>query len=97
MPSDAAATANGKPVKHIHSRLSRKFPVVLRGAITAFPKGKKQKEAILKHCLPAGMPMMVNDHSTPAMVQESPMAAPPNTNQRIFPIADICALISFSP
>ena len=88
IPSDVAAIARGTPVMQIHNRLSKKFPVVLLGAMTYFPNGKKHRVAILKHCFPTGIPIMVNDHSTPAAHQDSPIAAPPNRNQMMFPNMD---------
>ena len=87
-PKAAAVNDNGKPVTHIQTKFSKKLHVVLLGAITYLPNGKKHKEAILKHCFPAGIPTMVIDHSIPAVHHEIPINAPPNRNQMILPRID---------
>ena len=43
----------------------------------SFPNGAKAKEANLKHCNPRGIPIIVMQHKTPAIIQESPLKKPP--------------------
>ena len=45
-PKAAAVNDNGKPVTHIQTKFSKKLHVVLFGAITYLPNGKKHTEAI---------------------------------------------------
>jgi len=87
-PKVAAVNARGKPVTHIQIKFSKKLPVVPLGATTYLPNGKKHREAILKHCFPAGIPMMVIDHNIPATHHEIPINAPPKRNHMILPRSD---------
>ena len=54
--------------------------------ITLAPNGIKESLAILKNCLPNGIPTIVIHHMDPAKTQAKPPSNPPNINQRILPI-----------
>ena len=54
--------------------------------ITLAPNGIKESLAILKNCLPNGIPTIVIHHMHPAKTQAKPPSNPPNINQRILPI-----------
>ena len=54
--------------------------------ITLAPNGIKESLAILKNCLPNGIPTIVIPHMHPAKTQAKPPSNPPNINQRILPI-----------
>lgn len=83
-PFTAATIASGIPLTSSQIRLSRNEPTPPPYR-TSFPKGKKESPAILKHCIPTGIPMMVMHHSTPAAPQQSPCQNPPQRNQIAFP------------
>src|SRR5690606_36869857 len=57
---------------------------------TSRPKGKSIRTAILKHCNPNGIPMMVKHKTSPAVMYSNAVAKPPNNNQIILPIKFMC-------
>ena len=83
-PMMVASTARVQPVKHIHTMFSRKLPA-LPIYSTVLPKGKKHSLAILKHCLPTGIPIIVIDQIRPAKHQRRPVTAPPSINHIMLP------------
>ena len=62
---------------------------------TFLPNGRKESEAILKHCTPTGAPTIVMHHRHPAISQESAQIQPPKMIHKIFPRVFIT--ISFFP
>ena len=84
IPRLTCATANSKPPKMSHKILSRNLPAPPPYWIS-FPKGKKLKDPNLKHCIPTGMPMMVQHQSKPIRYQPKPVKMPPKRNQIILP------------
>lgn len=60
---------------------------------TSFQKGNKDNPAILKHCFPKGMPMIIMHQSTPSRTHKIHDHQPTKTNQRILPNV----FIFFSP
>ena len=85
-PIVISAIANGKPVKQIHKIFSRKLPVPPPGLKTYLPNGNKQSVPILKHCFPAGIPIIVIVQNRPAKYQDSPINPPPVRNQIMLPM-----------
>ena len=85
-PIVISAIANGKPVIQIHKRFNKKLPVPPPGFTTYLPNGNKQSVPILKHCFPAGIPMIVIDQNIPAIYQDIPINPPPVRNQIMLPI-----------
>jgi len=49
------------------------------------PKGAKTTPAILKHCIPKGIPTMVTHNTNPPNTYISALISPPNTSQIILP------------
>lgn len=47
---------------------------------TLLPKGKKLRDANLKHCFPTGIPIIVTHQRHPRRHQHNPLIAPPNKN-----------------
>lgn len=85
-PIVVSASANGKPVKQIHKRFIKKFPVPPTGLKTYLPNGNKQRVPILKHCFPTGIPMIVIVQNIPARYQDNPINPPPVRNQIMLPM-----------
>ena len=56
---------------------------------TVFPNGKSDSFAILKHCLPNGIPIMVMHQIMPRKNQDNAEKKPVNKNQRLLPIVFI--------
>ena len=50
-----------------------------------FPKGKRPKEPILKHCSPKGIPITVMQSKNPTIYQAMAAQSPEQKNQIIFP------------
>ena len=59
------------------------------------PKGQRTKPAILKHCTPNGMPMIVMQSKRPTMNHKSDRITPPNTIQSRLPIIFMIFVLSF--
>jgi hypothetical protein len=52
--------------------------------LTSLSNGSRLNEAILKHCLPNGIPMMVRHSTNPTNHHNKAEKKPPSTNQTIF-------------
>lgn len=83
-PFTTAPIARGMPLMTIHKIFARNDMVPPPYWIS-FPKGKKAREANLKHCRPIGIPTIVIHHRIPQNTQESPCHNPQHKNQIIFP------------
>ena len=55
----------------------------------SFPKGKNANIAILNDATPYGIPMIVQQNTSPVTIHASPISSPKNRNQITFPINDI--------
>lgn len=51
----------------------------------SLPKGQKLRIAILKHCIPTGIPIIEMHQTIPAPIQPSPPTKPPQHNHIILP------------
>ena len=71
-------------VKIIQIILRRKEPA-FPSSLIIWPNGLRQNLAILKHCNPKGIPMIVTHHKHPTPNHERAKANPPNIIQVIAP------------
>lgn len=76
--------ANSQPKMIIQRMLRRRLPSPVPASIR-FPKGKRPKLPILKHCKPKGIPTMVMQSKSPAMLQANQDQNPAKRNHIIFP------------
>src|SRR5436190_24400156 len=76
-----------KPPHKIQMRLQKifKHPISLFSLITSFPNGHSTKPAILKHCKPHGIPIIVAHKTKPPTQYPRAASNPPKTNQTRFP------------
>lgn len=79
-----------QPQQTIQMILSSKLPAPWPISM-AFPKGKRPKAPILKHCMPKGIPTIVKHRISPTIAQEIQAQKPEKINQIIFPISLICS------
>lgn len=86
IPNKQDATDNSQPKINIQIIFSRKLPVLLEKTIS-LPNGQMTKEANLKHCIPTGIAIIVQQQSTPLTAHKIDRNSPPKTNHKIFPSA----------
>ncbi len=55
----------------------------------SLPKGTREKKASLKHCIPQGIPIIVQQSATPPTRYPITIKIPPKSNQNILPSIDI--------
>ena len=75
--------ARGKPDARSQIILNRKEPTP-PPYWTSFPKGKQVRPAILKHCIPTGIPIMEIHQRHPTKNQLNALNAPPKINHNRF-------------
>ena len=83
-PITRASRARNSPLITSHNIFARK-EAVPPPYLISFPKGKKAREASLKHCNPIGRPIMVILQMHPATTHEIPIHIPPRQNHSAFP------------
>ena len=76
--------ANSHPKKTIHKTFRRKL-VVQFANIIFLPNGQITKEVSLKHCIPKGIPIIVQQQKKPAIAQRTARIPPPNKTHSSFP------------
>jgi hypothetical protein len=84
-PNKQDNNVNSHPNISIQITLSKKLPTELENTIF-LPNGHNTKEANLKHCIPTGMAIIVQQQITPMIAHKREISNPPNINQSIFPI-----------
>jgi len=83
IPTIKYPTAISQPNKISHKTLAIGCESKLVWIV--FPKGKSEKDAILKHWTPNGIPIMVIHHNKPNIIHNTNDNSPTMTNQRTFP------------
>lgn len=65
--------------------------------LTLAPKGVNAKPAILKHCFPKGIPIIVIQKKIPLNADSTAMGIPPKTSHKIFkktlPVPPVCSTV----
>ena len=83
-PSVQDTTASSHPKNDIQITLSKKLPTLLEKT-TSLPNGQNTNEANLKHCIPAGTAMMVQQQIIPTTPHSTERISPPKINHSILP------------
>lgn len=76
--------ASSQPKINTQRIFSKKLPTLLEKS-TSLPKGQNINEANLKHCIPTGMAIIVQQHIMPTIPHNAERINPPNTNHNILP------------
>lgn len=84
IPNKQDITPNSQPIINIQIMFSKKVPVPLE-KVTSLPKGQNINEANLKHCIPTGMAIIVQQQITPTIPHNTERTNPPNTSHNILP------------
>lgn len=84
IPTVQDITASSHPKINIQITLSKKLLTLLE-KITSLPNGQNTNEANLKHCIPAGIAIMVQQQITPTTPHSTEIISPPNINHSILP------------
>jgi len=83
-PNTQEMTANSHPKTRIQRTFRRKL-VVQFANITFLPNGQITREVNLKHWIPVGMPIIVQQQKRPAIAQRTARIPPPNKTHSMFP------------
>lgn len=84
IPNRQDVTPNSQPNNNIQIMFSKKLPAPFE-KITSLPKGQMIKEANLKHCIPTGIAIIVQQQSTLLTAHKKDRNSPPKTSHKIFP------------
>jgi hypothetical protein len=84
-----------RAIPQIKSHITFAMGCLPKFVVTVEPKGHADKRAILKHCFPNGIPMIVMHRIRPSKNQESAAARPVKINQRMLPINFIAEVLLF--
>ena len=93
-PTATELRNSSQPNSRIHTTFIRQEPGPPPPSIS-LPKGDSTRPAILKHCTPKGIPMIVTQHRRPASAHIMPKTRPPSSSQKIFPSTFIDEDLSF--
>ena len=63
---------------------NKKLPALFE-KITSLPNGQKMSDENLKHCIPAGIAIIVQQHITPMIAHKIDKISPPKINHKMFP------------
>lgn len=81
-PNTHDEIASSQPKTNIQIMFNKKLPM-LSEKITSLPKGQNTNEANLKHCIPAGIAMIVQQQIMPATTHKAERISPPKINHNI--------------
>lgn len=84
IPSRQDTMPSSQPKTTIQIMFSKKLPAPLEKAMS-LPNGQMTKEANLKHCIPTGIAIIVQQQSTPLTAHKKDRNSPPNTSHKTFP------------
>ncbi len=87
--------ANSHPKKISQMMLKIKPPAPKWPSSISLPKGHNTKPAILKHCIPNGIPSTVTHKSRPDKNHKTDAISPPNSSQMMLPIKFIVFQITW--